>query len=170
VRTARAAVLGFDADAMSGTGAVAFDLASAAYFERQLDRIPLRRAVERAQTFGAHRGRSIAIPFSVTVDYVLEPRLAIAALGDGLLARLVAPGAPRTPSGPPIFALDLAPPALSAAAWETMLHAIAEQQVSGAPSRTIKRVVEQLMHWRDVRLAVTAEPTALVLAVSGHRR
>jgi hypothetical protein len=169
VRTARAAVLGFDADAMSGTGAVAFDLTSAAFFERQLDRIPLRRAVERAQTFGAHRGRTISIPFSVTVDYVLEPRLAIAALGDGLLARLVAPGAPRA-HGPPIFALDLAPPALSAAAWETMLNAIAAQQLSGAPSRAIKRVVEHLMHWRDVHLAVTAEPTALVLAVSGHRR
>jgi len=171
VRTARVAVLGFDADAMSGTGAIALDLASAAFFERQLDRIPLRRAVERSRTFGAHRGHSIAIPFSVTVDYVLEPTLAIAALGDGLLARVVAPGAPHAA---PIAALDLEPPALSAAAWETLLRALVEQDLSaasgGVSGRAIKRVVEHLLRWREIHLAVTTESTALVLSVSGQRR
>ena len=171
VRTARAAVLGFNADEMSGTGAVALDLASAAFFERQLDRIPLRRAVERSRTFGGHRGHSIAIPFSVTIDYVLEPTLAIAALGDGLLARVVAPGAPHAA---PIAALDLEPPVLSAAAWETLLRALVEQDLSaasgGVSGRAIKRVVEHLLRWREIHLAVTTESTALVLSVSGQRR
>jgi hypothetical protein len=167
IRTVRAALLGLDADAMSGTGAIALDVASSSFFERQLDRIPLRRAVERSRTFGAHRGASIAIPFSVTVEYVLEPTLAIAALGDGLLARLVAPG-PAKP--PPIFALDVEPPALSAAAWETVLHALADQQLSGTPGPAIKRAVELLLRLRDAHIAVTAEPDALVLAVSGNRR
>ncbi|HZJ67507.1 MAG TPA: hypothetical protein VFD36_28570, partial [Kofleriaceae bacterium] len=167
----RAAVLGFNADEMSGTGAVALDLASAAFFERQLDRIPLRRAVERSRTFGGHRGHSIAIPFSVTIDCVLEPTLAIAALGDGLLARVVAPGAPHAA---PIAALDLEPPALSAAAWETLLRALVEQDLSapsgGVSGRAIKRVVEHLLRWREIHLAVTTESTALVLSVSGQRR
>lgn len=167
IRTARAAVLGFDPDAMSGSGAVALDIASPSFFERQLDRIPLRRAVERARTFGAHRGASIAIPFSVTVEYVLEPTLAIAALGDGLLARLVGP-ARATP--PPIFALDLEPAVLSAAAWEAVLHVLADQQLSGTPGPAIKRAVELLLRLRDAHVTVTAEPDAVVLTVSGNRR
>ncbi|HSS00213.1 MAG TPA: hypothetical protein VLM79_24315 [Kofleriaceae bacterium] len=177
-RTARAAVLGFDPDAMSGTGAVAFDLASPSFFERQLDRIPLRRAVERQRTFGAHRGAAIAIPFSVTVEYVLEPTLAIAALGDGLLARVVAPGpAKPPPSAVPIAAIDLEPPVLSAAAWEAALHLVADQQLSGTAGPAIKRAVELLLRLRDAHLAVTAEsgsmsaaPDAIVLSVSGNRR
>src|SRR5262249_36890415 len=166
-RAGRAALLQFDADAMSGSGAVALDLTSSAFFERQLDRIPLRKTIERMRMFGSHRGYSIAIPFSVTIEYVLEPRLAIGALGEGLLDRLVAPGADRPP---PIAALDLAPPAMSPAAWQTVLHALAEQQLSGPPGRTVTRVVEHLMRWRDGHVAVSAEPEALVLTMSGNRR
>jgi hypothetical protein len=167
VRTARGMLLGFDPDAMSGSGAVALDLASPAFFERQLDRIPLRRALERARTFGPYKGFSIAIPFSVTVEYVLDHKLALAALGEGLLARLVAPGR-GTP--PPIFALDVAPPVMSAEAWEAVLHMVTEQSLSGSPGPATKHAVERLMQWRDAHLAVTADATALIFTVSGNRR
>ena len=167
VRTARGVVLGLDPDSMSGSGAIAFDTTGSAFFERQLDRIPLRRTLERSRTFGAHKGHAIAIPFSVTVEYVLEPGLAIAALGEGVVAALLAPN----PMGPaPIFALDVAPPVMSAGAWETVLHALVDRQLTGPPSEAAKRVVEHLMRWRDARIAVTAEPGALVFTLSGNRR
>jgi hypothetical protein len=171
IRTARAVVLGFDPAAMSGSGALAFDITSAAFFERQLDRIPLRRAIERTRMFGDHRGVRIAIPFSVTLEYILEPTLAIVGIGDGVIDKLVASG----PVGPaaeptPIFALDAAPPAMSAQSWEAVLHALAEQQLTGAPSSAVQRIVQHLLRWRAARLAVTAEPTALVVTVTGSRR
>jgi hypothetical protein len=167
IRAARGVVLGFDPAAMSGSGALAFDITSAAFFERQLDRIPLRRAIERTRTFGGHRGARISIPFSVTLEYILEPTLAIVGIGDGVIDKLVAPG----PVGPaPIFALDVAPPAMSAESWEAVFHALAEQQLTGAPSSTIQRIVQHLLRWRAARLAVTAEPTALVVTVTGSRR
>jgi hypothetical protein len=167
IRTARGAVLGFDPENSTGSGAIALDITSAAFFERQLDRIPLRRTIERTRAFGAHKGYSISIPFSVTIEYVLEPKLAIVALGDGVLAGLVAPG-PADPA--PILALDIAPPVMSADAWGAALHGLSEQSLSGSPGATTRRVVEHLMRWRDGHFSVTVEPTQLVIAVSGNRR
>ena len=169
VRAGRGMLLGFDPDARSGAGAVALDLTSSAFLERQLDRIPLRRALERSRTFGAYQGSSIAIPFSVTIEYVLQQKLALAALGEGVLARLVAPGV-ASPGPGPIFALDVAPPAMSAEAWATVLHVLAQQSVAGSPGPATRHAVERLMRWRDAHLAVTAEPTELVLTASGNRR
>jgi hypothetical protein len=168
IRAARGVLLGFDPDTTSGSGAIALDIASPAFLERQLDRIPLRGTLERARTFGTHKGFSIDIPFSVTIEYVLEHDLAIAALGEGIIARLVAPG----PAGaaPPIFALDVAPPAMSAAAWEIVVNTVVERQLSGTPSPAAKRVAEHLMQWRDGHLAVTADATEIVITASGARR
>lgn len=171
VRAARAVLVGFDPDALSGTGAIALDVTSPAFVDRQLDRIPLRRTLQRARTFGPYHGYAIAIPFSVTIEYVLEPRLAIAALGEGLLARLVAPGAARpAASAAPILALDVAPPAMSARAWETVIDGLAERRLDGSPGPVARRAVEHLMGWRDGHLAITADPGEIVITVSGDRR
>jgi hypothetical protein len=183
VRTVRGVLLGFDPDTTSGSGAVALDIGNPAFLERQLDRIPLRRTLERARTFGAHKGFSIDIPFSVTVEYVLEHDLAIAALGEGVIARLVDPQprpqprpalgpgpGPGRPAATPIFALDVAPPAMSAAAWEIVVNTVVERQLSGTPSPAAKRVAEHLMQWRDGHVAVTADATEIVLTASGARR
>jgi hypothetical protein len=171
VRAARAMLVGFDphGGVTSMTGAIALDVTSPAYLERQLDEIPLRRALERTRTFGPYRGHAIAIPFSATVEYVLEPHLAIAALGDGLLARLVAPA--PAPGRVPIAALDVAPPAMSARAWQGLLELLAELGGGpGAGSPATARVVALLMGWRDAHLTVTAEGSEVVVAVSGDRR
>jgi hypothetical protein len=169
VRAGRAMLVGFDprgGGLTSMTGAVALDLTSPAYLERQLDDIPLRRALERTRTFGPYRGHAIAIPFSVTVEYVLEPHLAIAALGDGLLARLVAPAAP----GPvPIAALDIAPPAMSARAWQGLIEMLGELGGANAGPASA-RAVPYLMAWRDAHLAVTAEGSEVVVTIAGDRR
>jgi hypothetical protein len=160
-------LLGFDPGAMSGSGAVALDITNPAFFEHQLDRIPLRRTLESPRTFGPYHGFAIDIPFSVTVEYVLDHKLALAALGEGLIARLVAPG---TAPPAPIFALDVAPPAMSAEAWGAVVHAIAEGSLSGSPGPVTRRFVEHLMRWRDAHLAVTVQPTELVFTASGNRR
>jgi hypothetical protein len=171
VRTARAMLLGFEPDSMSGSGAIALDLTSTTFLERQLDRIPGRSMLARERRFGPYRGFSLSIPFSVTVDYVLDPKLAIAALGDGVLAGLVAPGAPAPA---PIFAVDVAPPVLSARAWETVLHGLAERRLDGSPGSFAHRAAEHLMAWRDAHLAVTAgageDAGAIVVSLSGDRR
>jgi hypothetical protein len=180
IRTARALVMDFDPDGLSGAGAVALDLTSTAFIERQLDRIPLRKRLERAKTFGPYRGFSIAIPFRPPIEYVIDRRLALAAMGEGLLAQLVAPAPPAAHAAssassgragaPPILAIDLAPPAMSAHAWEAVIHVVAEQQIDGSPGPAARRIAAHLMGWRDGHLAVTAEGGAIVLQVSGNRR
>ncbi|HET7500638.1 MAG TPA: hypothetical protein VFK02_06525 [Kofleriaceae bacterium] len=168
-RAARGVLLGFDPDKTQGSGAIAFDLTSPAFLERQLDRIPLRKALESSRTFAGHKGAVIDIPFGVTVEYVVEPHLAVAALGEGIVARLLAPGPARS-APPPVFALDLAPPAMSAAAWEIVVDALIERRLSGTPSATARRVAERLMQWRAGHLAVTAAGGEIVLTASGDRR
>ncbi|HMG24575.1 MAG TPA: hypothetical protein VK607_24730, partial [Kofleriaceae bacterium] len=167
VRAARAVLVNFDPDRTSGSGAIALDVTSPAFLDRQLDRIPLRHALERARTFGPYRGHAISIPFSVTIEYVLDRQLAIAALGEGLVARLVAPG-PAQP--PPIAALDLAPPAMSARGWEAVIDGIAEGRIDGTPGPATRRAVAHLMAWRDAHLAVTADGGEIVVTASGRRR
>lgn len=168
-RAARGLVLDFDPDAKSGTAAVAFDVARPTYFEHQLDRIPLRKTLERARTFGGHNGFSLSIPFAATIEYVVEDRLVIGALGEGVVARLLAPHAgARDPA--PIFALDLAPPAMPVRAWASALSAAIEKDLSSAPGMLARVIAERLQRWRDLHIAITAEPTALVLTMSGHRR
>jgi len=170
IRTARGMLRSFDPDTAAGSGAIALDIASPTFLERQLDRIPLRRSLERARAFGPYKGFSIDIPFSVTVEYVLDQKIALAALGDGLLAKLVAPGSPRATNPVPIVALDVMPSAMSVQAWEIVVHALAEQSLAGSPGPVTKRFVARLMRWRDAHLAVTAEPTELVFTASGNRR
>src|SRR6185295_7592867 len=77
-------MLGADVAALDAT------VARPAFFAHQLDRIPLRGTLERARTFGGHKGYSLTIPFAATIEYVLEDRLVVAALGEGVVARLVA--------------------------------------------------------------------------------
>ncbi|TMQ21971.1 MAG: hypothetical protein E6J91_01880 [Deltaproteobacteria bacterium] len=171
IRAARALLVDFDPGALSGSGAIALDVTSTAFLERQLARIPLRKTLERARAFGPYRGFSIAIPFGPAIEYVLDPRsqIALAAVGEGLLAQLVAP-APGRAGVPPIFAIDLAPPAMSVDAWQAALHAITEQRLDGSPGPAARRIAAHLMAWRDGHLAVTAESGAIVLQVSGNRR
>ncbi|HEY0484301.1 MAG TPA: hypothetical protein VGD37_42570 [Kofleriaceae bacterium] len=167
VRAARAVLIGFDPDNFSGAGAIALDVSSPAFLERQLDRIPLRKALERPRTFGRYHGHTIEIPFSVTVEYVLDHQLAIAALGEGVLAQLVAPGPPQPP---PIFAIDVAPPAISAAAWEAVIRGLTEGRLDGPEGALAHRAAEHLMAWRDAHLSVTAEAGDIVVSLSGSRR
>jgi hypothetical protein len=169
IHTARGMLRSFDPDTATGSGAIALDITSPAFLAHQLDRIPLRRSLERARSFGPYKGFSIDIPFSVTVEYVLDQKIALAALGEGLLAKLVAPG-PARASSIPLAALDVMPSAMSVQAWEFLVHAVVDQSIAGSPGPATKRMVEHLMGWRDAHVTVTAEPTELVFTASGNRK
>jgi len=159
VRSGRAVLQAFDPDDKSGAGAVALDLAHQKYFASQLDELPMRSTLERRRTFGPHAGHSISIPFVATLDYVLTDKLAMAAVGDGLLAKVVGSG--KTVPGP-VASIDILPPAMSAEAWRTLLGAI--------DRRDADVFVERLLRWREGHIAVTIEGTSLLVAATGVRR
>ncbi len=159
VRTARVLLLSLDPDDKSGSGAVALDLTTKRYFAGLLDEIPLRSKFESKRTFGPHAGRELSIPFGPSVDYVLTDRIALAGMGDGMLARVVGKGV-GAPG--PVAAVGLAPPGLSKEAWEFLLR------TAGIPRAGA--IAERLLRWRDVQVGVTVEGPDLVLKVSGNRR
>jgi len=159
VRSGRAVLQAFDPDDKSGAGAVVLDLAHQKFFASQLDELPMRSTLERRRTFGPHAGHSISIPFVATLDYVLTDKLAMAAVGDGLLAKVVGSG--KTEPGP-VASIDILPPAMSAEAWRTLLGAL--------DRRDADVIVERLLRWREGHIAVTIEGTSLLVAATGVRR
>jgi hypothetical protein len=159
VRSARAFVHTLDPEDKSGTGAIAIDLSHARYFAQLLGQIPMRSKFERARQFGAYQGKHLAVPFVATADYVLDDRVFLAAMGDGLLER-AASGAPA--GAPPVFALDLLPPGLPADVWAWLL---AQAEVPDA-----KRVAQRLMSWNDIHLGAHLDRDTLVIEAQGNRR
>ncbi len=159
VRSVRAVLRSLDPDDRSGTGAVSLDLVHERYFDALLDEVPLRSTLERSRTYGPHKGHRLSVPFVATLDYVLTDHLALAGVGDGLLMQLVGTGAVVTG---PIAAIDIAPPALSAEAWQMLLRS--------ADIGSAEDVVAHLMRWREGHIAVTLEGTSLVVTATGIRR
>jgi len=159
VRAGRAVLQAFDPDDKSGAGAFALDLAHKTFFASQLDEIPMRSTLERNRTFGPHKGHSITIPFVATIEYVLTDKLALGAVGEGLLAKVVGTG---TLLPGPVAAIDILPPAMSAEAWKTIIESLDRRSAEG--------LVERLMRWREGHIAVTIEGTSLLVAATGVRR
>ena len=159
VRAGRLVLLGLDPDGKTGSGAAVADLVTKRWFADKLDDIPLRSHLESDRTFGALRGHALSVPFGPTVDYVLTDRVAMAAVGDGLLARLVGKGG-AVPG--PVAAIDLQPGALSKEAWLTVLEVL---HVGRS-----KRFVERLMRWREGHISIAVAGPTLVLAATGRRR
>lgn len=158
VRSGRAVLQAFDPDDKRGAGAILLELAHQRFFAGQLDDIPLRSTLERSRRFGPHAGHSLAIPFVATIDYVLTDKLALAAVGDGLLAAIVGSGA-ATPG--PLAAIDVVPAGLSPEAWATLFDA------AGLPADLL---VKTLMRWREGHVALTLEGSSLVLGLHATRR
>jgi hypothetical protein len=161
VRAGRFALRAFDPDDTEhDAGVVALDLANAKTIAGYLDNIPLRRQLESDKQFGPYAGHSLGIPTVGRVDYVLTDKLAMAAMGDGLLAS-VATGAAAA-GDPPLVAVDIAPPALSAKAWQALLELL--RVGNGAA------IADRLLRWKDGHIALSLDGTSLVLAASGNRR
>jgi hypothetical protein len=160
VRAARAAVQSFDPDdPMKASGAVALDLAGPSPIGAVLDDIPLRAQLERDRNFGGYAGKRIAIPLGPTLDYVLTDRIALAAVGDGLLDRMVAPTAARPA---PLLAFDARPSMLSTAAWRWIFQR--------ADLRYAQKIAEEIVRWKRVHIAIAVVNHELVLDASAERR
>lgn len=159
VRSGRGFVHTLDPDDKSGTGAIALDLTHPRYFEQLLGQIPMRSKFERGRQFGAYKGKHLSVPFVATVDYVLDDRVFLAAMGDGLLER-AASGAAVTP--PPVFAVDVLPAGLPVDVWEWMFT----QAELPAP----KRLAQRLQSWNDIHLNAHIDREALVIEAQGNRR
>ncbi|HEX4452565.1 MAG TPA: hypothetical protein VH143_16925 [Kofleriaceae bacterium] len=159
VRTARAVVETFSPEPPSGTGAVSLDLTSRTHVAKLLDEIP-RVAFQSERAFGRYKGVHVSLPLVASMDYVLDDRVAIAAMGDGVLDQLVA-GAP--PSNVPIFAFDIRPPGLSEATWHFMFDALFGKH-------TAELMTTELEHWLDGHISLAIDQDALVLDASGNRR
>jgi hypothetical protein len=160
VRAGRLAIESFTPDPPSGTGVLALDLSSTTHVASLLGEIP-SLALKSEHTFGPYKGTHVSIPLVASLDYVLDDRVAMAAMGDGLLDRLVAGAAPATPA--PIFALDIRPPALNDATWRWLLG----QAFGKSESEPL---VRQLVNWRDGHISLAIDHDALVLDASGNRR
>ena len=158
LRAFRLGVASVDSDASWGTGAVAIDQRDPARAQELLDQIPLRSHLEHDRDFGSHHGHRLAIPFKGTIDYVLEDHLAMLALGDDVLARLVT-GVPAGP--PPAIAIDVRPAALPEATWQALLDRLDIH--AGA-------VLDLLASWRDLHLGLEVDHEDVVLELSGNRK
>lgn len=160
IRTGRAAILAFNPDDRSGSGVVAADLSDRTYLASQLDQIPHRSLVESDRRYGAIAGKRVSIPFVLSLDYVLNDKLALLAMGDGLMDKLVM-GAPA--ANPPVFSLDLIIPKLSPAAWKWLVRAATNDWFAN-------HATEHLYHWHDGHIRVTIEGDSLVIDAAGNRR
>jgi hypothetical protein len=157
VRSARAFVHQLDPKKKAGTGAVMFDLAHPRYFRSLLDDIPGRSTFEKSRTFGVYKGTHISVPFVGKGDYVLDEHVAIAAMGDGVLAR-IGTGAQGGPADP--LAIDLRPQALPAATWSYVFEQL------DVPAS----IARGLLAWQDLHLGARLDGTNLVIAALGTRR
>lgn len=159
VRSGRAFVHSLDPDDKSGTGAVSLDLSHRRYFAQLLDQIPMRTKLERSRTFGAYQGKHLSVPFVATVDYVLDDRVFLAAMGDGMLER-AATGA--TAAQPAVLAIDVVPQGLPVDVWQWLF----EQADLPSPAR----LAERLQRWRDIHIGAHLDRDRLVIEAQGNRR
>jgi hypothetical protein len=155
VRAARAFVLALDPDSKEGSGAVALDLSNDQLLAPYLDKVS---HFSSDRTFGPYKGHHVAIPFVAKADYVYDGKLAIAAMGDGLMDKIAAG---TSSASPPVFAASIAPGGMSKAAWTWLLSQAGPRYV---------RLFERLSNWQDARVTVTLEGSALVVEVAGKHR
>jgi len=160
VRTARGFAHSLDPDDNSGTGAVAIDLTHPRFFEGQLRQIPMRSKFERSRQFGAYKGKHLSVPFVATVDYVLDDRVFLAAMGDGMLEKAASGTPPAKPS--PVFSIDLLPPGLSTNVWAWLF---AEAELPDP-----KRLAQRLQSWADIHVSALLDGPSLVIQAQGNRR
>ena len=160
VRTARGLVQQFDPDDKSGVGAVSLDLTHNRFIAEQLDQVPMRSRLEKNATYGQYKGKHLSVPFVATVDYVLQDKLFIGAMGDGLLAKLGS-GTPAS-TAPPIASVDVLPAGLKQDVWQWLFEQI------DAPSP--KRLAQRLQNWQSLHIGVRLDGTSLLIEAAGTRR
>ena len=156
--TLRAFVQSLDPDDKSGVGAVSADLSSKAFINAQLDQVPMRSRLEKDRQFGIYKGKHLSVPFVATVDYVLNDKMFIAAMGDGVLTK-IGTGSPERSD---IGAIDVIPSGLPVDAWTWLL----EQARAPNP----KRFAQRLQSWQQLHVGARHDGNALLIEAVGTRR
>ncbi|MEO8843551.1 MAG: hypothetical protein ABI591_09530 [Kofleriaceae bacterium] len=170
LRSGRVAIQTLSPSDRSGTGVVSADLSDKSYLAGLLDMVPRRSMFESNHTFGGGgggggagvTGHRISVPFLITIDYVLDDRTGLLAVGEGLMDKLVAP-TPAPAATPPLFAIDLIIPGLSPEVWKFLIGEVTNEWFA-------KRAVEQLQRWHDGHVSVTIDHDLLVIDAAGNRR
>ncbi|MBV8758334.1 MAG: hypothetical protein JO257_13695 [Deltaproteobacteria bacterium] len=156
LRSARAIVLAVDPSDKSGAGAVAMDLSSGAFLQGYVDKAS---HFANDKTFGPYRGHHVSIPFVAKLDYVFDDKLAIAAMGDGVMDRIAAGASGGTP---PMFSVSVVPDGMPKDAWVWLLDQI------DAPSP--KQLVDRFSAWAELHATAALDGSSLVVEVAGVHR
>ena len=158
VRTARAIVLSVDPGDKSWRGR-----GRDGSGERH---VPAERTSTRSSHFCERQdvrcriaGTTCSIPFVAKLDYVFDDKLAIAAMGDGVMDR-VAAGAPG--GVPPMFSVSVVPDGMPQDAWVWLLDQI------DAPGP--KHLVERLQSWAELHATAALDGSTLVVEVAGTHK
>jgi hypothetical protein len=156
--TLRAFIKSLDTDDKSGVGAVSADLSSSRYINAQLDEVPMRSRLEKDRQFGIYKGKHLSVPFVATVDYVLNDKTFIAAMGDGVLTKI----GTGTPEPSDVGSIDIIPSGLPVDTWEWLLSQI------HMPNQ--KRVAQRLQSWQQLHVGARHDGNALLIEATGTRR
>lgn len=156
--TLRAFIKSIDTDDKSGVGAISADLSSSRFINAQLDEVPMRSRLEKDRQFGVFKGKHLSVPFVATVDYVLTDKMFIAAMGDGVLAKI----GTGTPERSEIGSVDVIPSGLPVDTWEWLFSQV------HLPNQ--KRVAQRLQGWQQLHVGARHDGNALLIEAQGTRR
>jgi hypothetical protein len=154
----RAFIKSLDADDKSGVGAISADLTSSRFINAQLDEVPMRSRLEKDRQFGIYKGKHLSVPFVATVDYVLNDKTFIAAMGDGVLTKI----GTGTPERADIGSVDVIPSGRSVDTWEWLFYQLK------LPNQ--KRVAQRLQSWQQLHVGARHDGNALLIEAVGTRR
>jgi hypothetical protein len=161
LRGIRGFITRLDVDTLEGQGAVAAEISNRAFIDKQLD-ITGRSMFEKKKKFGPLDGVHLEAPMFPAIDYILTSDRAMAALGDGVLAKLVGDGG----TAPGVLAaLDVRPSGLDDRTWDVALERLAGVSREGARANTIRR----LKRWKRGTIELTLDGDLLHLHARGER-
>jgi hypothetical protein len=161
LRAVRGFLTRLDVDTLDGQGAIAAEITHRTYIDRMID-FTGRSMFEKKKKFGPLDGVRLEAPMFPPVDYVLTNDRALAALGDGVLAKVVGDGG----SAPGVLAaIDVRPPALDDKTWDVILERFAGISREGYRAETIRR----LKRWKRGTIELVLDGDLLHLHARGER-
>lgn len=162
VRAGRAFLAKLDADKLEGVGAVSAEITNRRAIDGMID-IPGRSMFEKKQKYGPLDGKRFSSPMFPAVDYILDDTVAMAAVGDGVLASVVGDGKTVAPSV--LAALDIRPHQLDDQAWNLILEQVFGVAREGARAEAIRKI----KRWKRGTFELTLDGDYLQLHARGER-
>jgi hypothetical protein len=162
VRTAHVALHQFD-DGLPSRGAFYADLSSDKMLSAAISDIPGIDTFSKRRKVGSAQVVDVSVPFFISLTYHLSTNLAVAAIGDGIVEKLLAPGNPRAGA---LFHLSLRPNDIPVETWDMFLEYVLEVKRPEARQRTITRV----RTWQTADIDATIDGSRIVITAAGARR